>query len=77
VTTPSCPLYNSPVGSNDLLTLIREQWGFTHRIDQQVGGLLMWVPACMIYLAAILASLGSWYRVPDPGNATSTSLAAE
>jgi putative membrane protein len=60
-----CPLYNAPVGSPELLDLVRNQWGLTHRIDQQVGGLLMWVPACMIYLGAILAKLSSWYQVPN------------
>ncbi len=47
-----CPLYAQPAGSNELITLIRTQWGITPRIDQQIGGLLMWVPACMIYLSA-------------------------
>jgi len=60
-----CPLYDAPSGASELLNLVRNQWGFTHRIDQQVGGLLMWVPACMVYLGAILAMLGSWYRVPE------------
>jgi len=27
-------------GSPELLRLIREQWGLTHQIDQQIGGLL-------------------------------------
>jgi putative membrane protein len=72
-----CPLYSNPTGSSDLLRLIHEQWGFTHRVDQEVGGLLMWVPACMIYLGAILTKLSSWYHVSDPSQPASTSLAAE
>jgi cytochrome c oxidase assembly factor CtaG len=60
-----CPLYRTPTGSIELLSLIRNQWGFSYRVDQQVGGLLMWVPACMVYLGAILAMLRSWYRVPS------------
>jgi putative membrane protein len=60
-----CPLYAVDGGSPDLLRLIHEQWGLTHRIDQQVGGLLMWVPACMIYLGTILATFSSWYQVPQ------------
>jgi cytochrome c oxidase assembly factor CtaG len=59
-----CPLYAAGGGSPELLHLIREQWGLTHRVDQQLGGLLMWVPACMVYLSAILAKLSSWYQVP-------------
>jgi putative membrane protein len=59
-----CPLYSMTLcDSTGILDVVRGQWGFTHRIDQQVGGLLMWVPACMVYLTAIMASLASWYRV--------------
>jgi len=60
-----CPLYAAGGGSPELSRLVREQWGLTHRIDQQVGGLLMWVPACMVYLGAILATFSSWYQVPE------------
>jgi putative membrane protein len=72
-----CPLYLAPVGSPELLGLIRDQWGLTHRMDQQVGGLLMWVPACVIYLGAILATLTRWYHVPDLAHAGPSALAAE
>jgi putative membrane protein len=72
-----CPLYAVPAGSPELVSLIREQWGLTHRIDQQIGGLLMWVPACMIYLGAILASLTSWYHVPDQTRTAWTCLRTE
>jgi putative membrane protein len=72
-----CPLYANPTGSSDLLRLIREEWGFTHRVDQQVGGLLMWVPTCMVYLGAILTKLSSWYHVPDSSQSASSHLAAE
>jgi cytochrome c oxidase assembly factor CtaG len=59
-----CPLYSvMPRDSAGILSVVREQWGFTHRIDQQVGGLLMWVPACMVYLGAIMTNLASWYRL--------------
>jgi putative membrane protein len=60
-----CPLYAAGGGSPELLRLVHEQWGLTHRIDQQVGGLLMWVPACMVYLGAILATFSNWYGVPE------------
>ena len=72
-----CPLYSNPTGSSDLLRLIREQWRFTPRTDQQVGGLLMWVPACMVYLGAILAKFSSWHHVVGPSHVAPTSLAAE
>ena len=60
-----CPLYAVEGGSPELSRLVHEQWGLTHRIDQQVGGLLMWVPACMVYLGAILATFSNWYAVPE------------
>ena len=31
-------------------------WGLTPLEDQQIGGLIMWVPACLVYLAAGLAA---------------------
>jgi putative membrane protein len=38
-----------------------ENWGISPQMDQQIGGLLMWVPACLIYLAAIMAMFARWY----------------
>lgn len=72
-----CPLYNSPTGSPAILQLIHNQWGITHEMDQQLGGLLMWVPACMVYLCAILARLSSWYRPSDQAHTDSPPLATE
>src|SRR5437016_5792453 len=60
-----CPLYAAGGGSPELLRLVHEQWGLTHRLDQEVGGLLMWVPACTVYLGAILARFSGWYQVPQ------------
>jgi putative membrane protein len=73
-----CPLYAAGGGgSAELMRLVHEQWGLTHRLDQQVGGLLMWVPACMVYLGAILTTVSSWYRVPERGGGTSRHFAME
>jgi len=63
--SPVCPLYEVGGGSPALMHLVHQQWGLTHRVDQQIGGLLMWVPACMIYLTAILQRFASWYQVPE------------
>jgi cytochrome c oxidase assembly factor CtaG len=30
-------------------------------LDQQVAGLVMWVPCCTVYVAAIMATLAEWY----------------
>jgi putative membrane protein len=29
--------------------------------DQQLGGMLMWVPGCLVYLSAILVTVKRWY----------------
>jgi cytochrome c oxidase assembly factor CtaG len=55
-----CPIYASapdPLG-------VRGAWGLTPERDQQLGGLLMWVPGCVVYLIAILAMLRRFYRTP-------------
>ena len=39
-----------------------QPWGFTPLEDQQVGGLIMWVPASLVYLAAGLALLAAWLK---------------
>ena len=37
-------------------------WGITPIEDQQLGGLIMWVPAGLVYLAAGLALFAAWLR---------------
>jgi len=36
-------------------------WGLDPQSDQQLGGMLMWVPGCFVYLAGILSVLRRWY----------------
>ena len=55
-----CPAYLQPVDRLGILDVIRGRWGLTSERDQQIGGLLMWVPMCLIYLTAILAQLARW-----------------
>jgi putative membrane protein len=61
-----CPVYQHPVDRWGMLGTIRSGWGLTSDRDQQIGGLLMWVPMCLIYLAAILAQLARWHSDPAP-----------
>jgi cytochrome c oxidase assembly factor CtaG len=57
-----CSIYAMPpVDRLDLLHTIRVGWGMTPERDQQIGGLLMWVPMCLIYLSAILAQIARWF----------------
>jgi putative membrane protein len=61
-----CSVYQHPVDRLGMLTTIRGKWGLTSEKDQQIGGLLMWVPMCLIYLSAILAQLARWHAAPAP-----------
>lgn len=67
-----CPIYLSPPQRPAILSMIRDNWGFTPDKDQQFGGLLMWVPGCGIYLAAVMAMLARWYRNEEAEGAASS-----
>jgi cytochrome c oxidase assembly factor CtaG len=57
-----CSIYSAPpIDRLGLLHTIRARWGMTTERDQQIGGLLMWVPMCLIYLSAILAQIARWF----------------
>ena len=60
-----CPIYAHPAGDRfGILNLVQSNWGITPDKDQQIGGLLMWVPMCLVYLAAIIAQLARWFAHP-------------
>jgi cytochrome c oxidase assembly factor CtaG len=60
-----CSIYTmQPVDRFGLLQTIRLGWGMTPERDQQIGGLLMWVPMCLIYLSAIIAQIARWFAEP-------------
>jgi cytochrome c oxidase assembly factor CtaG len=56
-----CSAYMNPTDTLGVLPLLRDSWGLSCKADQQLGGLLMWVPACFVYAAAILGTLGTYY----------------
>jgi putative membrane protein len=39
-----------------------QAWGVTPLEDQQIGGLIMWVPASLVYLGAGLALFAGWLK---------------
>lgn len=41
-------------------------WGLDPLTDQQLAGLIMWVPAGVVYLGAALALLATWVRSSEP-----------
>ena len=63
-----CSIYALPVGDRlGMWETIRTGWGFTPEKDQQIGGLLMWVPMCFIYLGAIFGQIARWFgEAPAP-----------
>jgi len=64
-----CSIYAHPADSLGLLATIRGAWGMTPEKDQQLGGLLMWVPMCLVYLGAVFAQLARWFGEPAPAAA--------
>ena len=65
---PFYPTYSAaadPLGLG-LFALTRGAWGLTPLADQQLGGLLMWVPGGLVYLLGIGITLMRWLAAaPD------------
>jgi cytochrome c oxidase assembly factor CtaG len=58
------PFYLQPGDAMGILPQLRSH--LSAHDDQQLGGLLMWFPCCLIYASAILIRLGIWYGAsPD------------
>jgi cytochrome c oxidase assembly factor CtaG len=61
------PAYVSPPDPYGILVHIRYEWGLSAALDQQLGGMIMWVPGCLAYLGAILGTMARWYKEPGAG----------
>jgi cytochrome c oxidase assembly factor CtaG len=62
-----CSIYTVPPADTlGLLPTIRDHWNISPERDQQIGGLLMWVPMCLIYLAAIFVQIARWFARARP-----------
>jgi cytochrome c oxidase assembly factor CtaG len=59
------PAYANPADSAGILSYIRNDLCITPGVDQQIGGLTMWVPGCLIYLAASMVTVARWYASPE------------
>lgn len=44
------------------LPIIRNSWKISEAADQQMAGLIMWVPCCFIYLSASMFLLIKWFN---------------
>jgi putative membrane protein len=60
-----CSIYLHPVDRLGILPLLQHQWGLSPATDQQLGGLLMWVPACLIYFCGIFGLFARWHGETD------------
>ena len=60
----ACPVYLNPTDRLGILSLVQNQWGLTPDKDQQIAGLLMWVPPCLVYLSSILGLMARWFNQP-------------
>lgn len=69
------PAYLHPFDTFGVLPLIRRSWGITAEIDQQIGGLLMWIGGSAIFLIAILGALNRWYGAADEDEEASIQAA--
>jgi putative membrane protein len=65
---PLYAAYRQPADPDAIASGLR--WaGPTPRTDQQLAGLLMWVPCCLLYLGSIAGVLLRWYDTPEPAPA--------
>jgi putative membrane protein len=48
-------------GPSGLYPAYAGYWGLDPKSDRQLGGMLMWVPGCFVYLSAILSTVMRWY----------------
>jgi hypothetical protein len=55
-----CPAFANPADRIGIVNRLYNA-GFTPSVDQQLGGLLMWVPPCLMYVVAIMGLLSRWY----------------
>lgn len=67
------PHYLHPNDTLGILSLIRNRWGISQESDQQFGGLLMWVPCCLVYVCVIMLTLARWYSTPEVDTKSSSS----
>jgi putative membrane protein len=60
--------YQNLVDSYSYLHIIRNKWKISAAIDQQMAGLIMWVPCCLIYLTASIILLINWFEEKQEKN---------
>lgn len=61
-TVAVCPIFAAPSTAPAMWIQLRHE--LTAHRDQQIGGLLMWLPMCLVYVAAIVLELARWHGEP-------------
>ena len=56
------PLFHG--GSEAVWSMVRNEWGISAVVDQQAAGLIMWVPACIVYITNVMLVLASYFNSP-------------
>ncbi len=69
--------YLNPADSAGILPYLRNDLCLTPGVDQQIGGLTMWVPGCLIYLTASMITIAEWYGSADSEGLTSAGAHSE
>jgi len=67
------PAYLHPIDPLGVEPLIRSGWRLSPQSDQQLGGLVMWIPGGFVYLWAILGVMARWYRTEEPATQAVTA----
>jgi cytochrome c oxidase assembly factor CtaG len=57
--------YLHPVDSLHVAALLRTGWGLTPALDQQIGGLLMWVGGGFVFLAVMIVLFLQWFGMAE------------
>ncbi|MDG2184818.1 MAG: cytochrome c oxidase assembly protein [Mariniblastus sp.] len=69
--TTVCPIFANPTDSIGIMGQLYAA-GMTPAVDQSIGGLLMWIPPCMLYTGAIISLLARWYTTVEHDHPPST-----
>lgn len=62
-----CPIFMSGLDPAGIRLMLGSSWGLSYAVDQQLGGLIMWIPSCILYVGSVMALMGRWYagEVPE------------
>jgi cytochrome c oxidase assembly factor CtaG len=66
--------YLNPEDSLHLMELLRSGWGMTPAVDQEVGGLLMWVGGGFVFISVMAAAMVRWLGAADTGATSAAAL---